>query len=163
MNWLFFNITEWIDYFETTTDGLLAGSPGFDGVVGGGVSGAYADINAAIAALPAGSRIQVLTHPALTDAIGSQTIDKDDIYMEFAPTAVIDQTETLTEGLIIDAERVTVVRPRFTNWDNAGGDRGLQLTANARNCFVKMARFFNSTDGYENLGTNNDIEAIEEA
>ena len=36
MNWLFFNIDEWIDYLETTTDALISLQGIYDAVVGVG-------------------------------------------------------------------------------------------------------------------------------
>lgn len=155
LNFNFFRVDEWLKYFETTTDSLLLGAGSFfDAIVGTG-AGTVGNLNLAVAAAPADGRIFVKSHPPLTDALGVQTISKNGLEVIFGPAAVIDQTETLVNGIIVSADRCKIIRPRFTNWDNAGGDRALKI--DGKNTLVDYPQFFNSVGGFENNGANNTI------
>lgn len=156
LNFLFYRSDEWAKYLESITDELVLGGSAFDLVVGSG-PGTYATINDAIAAASVGSRIYVSIAQALTV---TQVVDLDDIELTFAPGAVLTQATTLAKGLQIDAERVRVIRPRFTSWDNSSSDIPIEFTANAKNCILDNAYFFdiaNTTNPVNDLGTNNSI------
>lgn len=157
MNFLFFNTDEWIKYLEGVTDEILTGAGSFFNVVVGTGAGTVVDLNAAVAAAPADGRIFVKSHPPLTNALGVQTINKAGLEIIFGPAAVIDQTETLVNGIVVAENRIKIIRPRFTNWDNDGGDRALLLNGSSKNCLVDFPSFFNSAGGLDNSGANNTI------
>lgn len=160
-NFLHFRADEWDKYLESVTDELVAGVSGFDAIVGSG-PGTFATINDAIAAVAAGARIFVKTVQALTV---TQVINKDDIEISFSPIAILSQPTTLAIGLQVTAERVRIIKPRFTGWDNDAGDIPLQFTGTSKNCLLDGAFFFNNANPapLDDSGTNNTISnAIEE-
>ena len=149
MNWLFFNNDQWIKYLESITDELIAGAPDFDATVG--VNGTHATITAAIAAVGVDKRIFVLDPQSLT---ATTIINVEGIELTFHPSAAISKGATTTIGLQVDAKRVKILGGRFLNFDEAGG-KAIELTANAKNCFIKNNTFSNNTDEIDDLGANN--------
>lgn len=150
MNHLFFRLDEWQHYFESVTDELVAGTPDFDAVVGSG-PGTFADINAAVAAVSAGSSILVRTSQTI-DAV--QIINKANIRIEFHPSAVINRGTSVT-GIRIDAAGVFLHMGRFNNFVT-GGDVALDITANGDNCHILNNRFAVGTDTeIADIGANN--------
>ncbi|MEE8298413.1 MAG: hypothetical protein V3R67_03440 [Thermodesulfobacteriota bacterium] len=161
MNFLFFRGDEWDKYHESVTDELLAGNVAFDAIVGSG-PGTFATINAAVAAVSAGGKIFVKENQALSV---TQIINKNDIELTFAPGVVLSQAGGLALGLQIAAERVRVIRPRFTDWITLVTDQPVEFTAASKNSVLDTAFFFNiaiATPVLDN-GTNSiTLNAIEE-
>ena len=88
MNWLFWIINDWIDYFETTTDSLIVQLGIYDAQVGtGGTHATLADL-VADAAWIAGTikNVIVTSDQALSAPI---TLDKDDVNLEFKPGVAV--------------------------------------------------------------------------
>lgn len=153
MNWLFYNITDWIIYLEEVTDGLLGLDAAFDAIVG--TDGTHATINdlmadAGIANL---KRILVTTTQTLTT---TQIIDQDDMEFVFKPQAVYSQGAALAVGIQITGDRVTIDGGRFTDF-NGGSDIAIQLTAAAENCSIRNARFFDCDTEVDDQGSNNGL------
>lgn len=141
MNWLFFNIDEWIDYFEAVTD-TLAGFQqlysAFIGTVSPGGLATHASINAAMAdvGVTQGSRIVVLEDATLTTI---QQISKQNIQLEFLPGVTYTKGSVAT-GLQISADGVVVKLGRFAAF-NGGSDKGILIDAGADHCMIFGTRF----------------------
>lgn len=148
LNWLFFNITEWITYFETLTDGLANQLGQYDAVIGFG--GTHASINALM--LDAG--IADLKNVLVTDSIlvdTIQVINQPGMNFTFKPQTSFTQGAATT-GLRIDAERVRIKGARFLNFTT----KAIDMTANAKNCMIIESYFKNNTVMIDDaLGTNN--------
>jgi len=153
MNYILNLIYQWIVHFDTEVDAVAAQQLNYDAIVG--VGGTHGTINDAVAAVSAGAKILVKDPFALTV---TQVIDKDDILVEFAPTAVISTVTSLALGLQVDAERVRVIGGRFIGF-NTGTDKAIQLTANCKNCLVTQAYFLNNDTDIDDLGTNSVLTA----
>lgn len=153
MNWLFYNITEWISYFETVTDAIGTQLGLYDAVVGTG--GTHADINA----LMADANIANLKNVFVTSSLAvnvAQTINQSGMTFTFHPKCTILKDGAAT-GLIIDAQKVRILNARFLSF-NGGGDKAISLTANAKNCFITGCLFKDCTTMIDDaLGTNNVI------
>lgn len=151
MNWLFFNIDEWIDYFEGVTDSLLGLDATFDAVVG--VNGTHATINDLMADgdIALFKRILVTTPQTLT---ATQVIDQDDMEFVFKPQAVHSKGVGSNVGIQITSERVTLRGGRFTDWIT-GGNIAIQLTNTTKNCMVLEGRFNNNDTDIDDQGSGN--------
>lgn len=154
MNWLFYNVHEWIEYFETTTDSLLGIDAAYDAVVG--VNGTHATINDLMADGDIANikRVLVTTPQTLTT---TQVIDQDDMEFIFKPQAVHSQGSGLNVGIQITSDRVTIDGGRFTDFTGGGTDTPIQLTAAASNCIIRNARFNNNEVDVDDQGTNNGL------
>ncbi len=154
MNWLFQNIDEWIKYFETTTDGLLAGGTEYDAIVGAG--GTHANLAALVvdAAWIAGTIKHVLMagSETLTAPI---TLDKDDVTFSFKAGVTIF-AGAVTTGLIIDADRVRIMNGRFADFDT-GGDKAIQIAATANWAQINNCYFSNNDTDIDDLGNGSSL------
>lgn len=161
MNWLFFNIGEWVDYFEVQTDALLALRGTYDAIIS--PSGTHADINAVMADADtiAGiiKRVLVMTPQV---AIVKQVINIDDMFFEFKPQATFSKGAAISTGIEISSKRVTMLYGRFSGFTDAGGDEAIQLTATSRNCLISGGRFFDNSNDIDDLGVGNVLQAISE-
>ena len=136
-NWWMNNVGNWIDYLNTEVAAVAAIQGLYDAVVG--IGGTHADLNAVIADMDGVTlplvdvRIYVLSPLTVTS---TQVIDKEGVEIEFHPKASFAKGASLVTGLQIDASRVKVMGGRFLNFDEGGGV-AIDMTANAKNCFVK--------------------------
>jgi len=154
MNWLPFNMTEWINYFETTTDTLIGKGIDYDAVVG--PTGTHADINEVIADMGVGlpaTNIRVYVNTVLT-VVSTQVIDKEGVQLEFHPSAVIAKGAALVIGLQINASRVKILGGRFTNFNEVGG-KAIDILALGKNCHILNNSFTDSTEEIADAGVNN--------
>lgn len=150
MNWLFFIINEWIDYFEQVTDGLIALQSTFDAVVGTG--GTHADINEVMADGNIANIKRILVISPLVVLV-KQVIDQPDIHIEFKPQATFTDGADLATGLELTAaaKRCNILYGRFSGFDNGGGDEAIKLLAGANNCHIMGNRFFNNSNNISDL------------
>jgi len=156
-NWWQNNVGQWVEYFDGEVDKVTQIQGLYDAIVS--PTGTHATINDVIAdmdgvALPVEDvRIYVLDpiSPTVT-----QLIDKAGVEVTFHPSASFAKGATTVVGLQIDAPRVKIEKGRFLNFDEAGG-KAIELTANAKNCFVMFNTFGNNTDEIENNGANNQL------
>jgi len=163
-NWLFYNIgTEWLDYFEEVTDGLVNLQGIFDAVVGTGGDFATLDDLVADAGYLAGSikNILVTSDQTVSSPI---TISQNDVNMEFKPGVEILKGIGANRALIIDAERVRITKGRFANFID-GGDVAIEVAASAKYVMIMENFFFNNTAGILDSGgtavlLSNNIEEI---
>lgn len=144
-NWLLGNMSDWIDYFETATD-QFAGV--YQAIVG---TGFYADINAAVAAVAAGSRILVLDSATINTI---QSISKNRIQIDFQP-GVIYTKGSAASALQIQADYVRINGGEFFNFGAAGAvviDAGSDFTK------IRDSHFRTCTLDIADNATNSSIE-----
>lgn len=161
-NWWMNNVGNWIDYLDTQMDTVLAIQGLYDAIIG--VGGTHADINAVMADMGVGlpaTDIRVY-HLGATVPTITQVVDKDGVEIEFHPKATFAKGAALVTGLQIDAKRIKIINGRFLNFDEVGGV-AIDMTANAKNCFIKENSFSNNTSEIVDLGANNvKVNNIEE-
>lgn len=159
-NWLFYVQDLWNKYFEGITDTFIAQGLNYDAVVG--PSGTHADINTLMldAGIAAIKRVLVVDPLTVT---ANQTIDQDDMEFIFKPQAVITKGAGATIGLVLDAERITIRGGRIKDF-STGGDIGLQITANGRNCFIDGTRMTNNDSDFDESASpgGNEVNIISE-
>ncbi len=147
-NWLAKFTYLWINYFENVTDRV--GSE-FDAVVGSTTASSHSTIEAAIAA--GAKNILVISPITLTTNV---TLG-DDVTIRFKPLATITKGGTATRGLILDGRRSRVYDARLLGF-TVGGDIGILLTANAKDCLVSSTMFqLGTTLTVSDLGSNNTL------
>lgn len=161
MNWLFFNIGEWIDYFETTTDGLLNLQGIFDAVVGTG--GDFATLTDLVldADYQAGNvkNILITSDQTLNAPI---TFDQNDLNIEAKPGVNILKGIGAAQAFIIDAERIRLNKLRFANF-SAGGDIAVRIEGTAKYTIVNQCYFLNNDTEIEDNGVASSLaQNIEE-
>lgn len=159
MNWLFWNVTEWQDYVQELGEQIEGQLGEWDAIVGAG--GTHADINALMTAINTPSsgfenaRNILVTTTLPTAAV--QIIDVEGMNFSFKAQAGFLKNGS-SIGLQIDAPRVRILNARFSSYIT-GGDIPLELTANAKNCFVQGCSFHNSDTDINDLGSNNVLNA----
>lgn len=147
-NWLAKFTYLWINYFENVTDRVGAE---FDAVVGSVTAATHTTIEAAIAA--GAKNILVISPITLTTDV---TLG-DDVTIRFKPLATITKGGTATRGLILDGRRSRVYDGRMIGF-TAGGNIGVLLTANAKDCLVSGTMFqLGTTATISDLGSNNTL------
>ena len=161
-NYLFGTTGDWIRWLDQQQQ-LAAVQLEFDATIGTG--GTYADINAMMTAIAAGTVINkalVITPQTLTstEVIPSTVTDLEIV---FKPGAFINKGGSVTPGLQIAGQRIRITGGRFTNF-NGGSDVCIQLTSTAKNCRINGVNFFNSTtsiaDGGNGNVLSNNIEEV---
>lgn len=153
MNWLFFNILEWLNHFEATTDGLIALKGTYDAVVGvGGTHGS-------LALLMADPNIATIKNVLVTDPVtltAPVVLNQNDMSFTFTPKAIIAKGVGANIALSITAERVRIMNGRFMNFSVAG-DKPIQLQAASKYCMISQNYFANCIATVEDLGTTNGL------
>lgn len=151
-NWMFGNVDDWVKYLDQQVQTVLIPNSDFQWMVGPG--GTHASINALIAdaAVLPGDKILVKGNTTL---IATQVISKDDLEFVFHPSAVYSKSLSVTPGLSITSNRVTISGGRW-NAFNGGSDVAIQLESGSKNCSLSRIRFVNCTTGINDIGNNND-------
>lgn len=161
-NWWMNNVGNWIEYLDIQVDAVAALQSIYDAIVGTG--GTHATINEVIADMGVGlpsQDVRVFVQDPQT-VIATQIIDKEGVELYFHPKAFMAKGVATVLGLQIDAKRVKIDGGRFMNFDEVGGV-AIDLTANAKNCFIKNNTFVNNTGDLVDLGSNNvKVNNIEE-
>lgn len=129
MNWLFYNIGEWIDYFEGVTDTFSAQGIIYDAFVGAG--GTHADINA----LMADPNIATLKNILIVSTIALdniQVVTQDGMNFDFKAQAGFTKNGATGAdiGLRINANRVRINNCRFVGFNDVGVDKGIEILGN---------------------------------
>ncbi len=123
------------------------------------IGGTLQTINDAMLVASPGDRILVRSHLDITDIVGAQTVALDDIYIEFGPAASIkrDPGTSVSAGLTISSNRVTLVNSRYEDW--VATTNGLVVSG--KNCIIRSGRFNPaSEDGYSDTGSNNSFDVM---
>jgi len=138
MNWLFYVIDQWLKYFETISDQVLATGSIYDAVVGvGGTHGS-------LAALMADTNIANYKNVLVIDPItlsAPVTLNQNDMTFEFTPKATIAKG-TATQGLIINAQRVRIKNAHFINFGDTN-DEAIAIEPTAQYVMVRDCYFTN--------------------
>jgi hypothetical protein len=143
MNWLLFNIgTEWIDYLEEVTDGLVNLQGVFDAVVGTGGDFATLQDLFTDAEWLAGNIKNVLVTSDQTIS-APLTIDQDDVNIEFKPGVNVLKGIGTTRAFIVDANRTRITKGRFANFADPG-DAAIELAATANYPMIMENYFLNN-------------------
>jgi hypothetical protein len=153
MNWLFWIVNDWINYFETTTDALLVQVGIFDAQVGtGGTHATLADLVADADFISGAIKNIIITSDQALSA--PVTFNKNDLNIEFKPGVAVLKGIGAIKGLILTGERIRLLNGRFANF-NAGGDIAVELSAASKYCMVKGNYFLNNDTDINDLGTLN--------
>ena len=118
MNWLFFNIDEWIDYLESVTDTTSGVFSLYQAFVGSGPGATHADLNAVMAdgAIAAGARILVLSSATINTV---QQITKHRVQIDFQPGVIYTKGSAIN-ALEVNADYVRIIGGQFDNWTGVG-------------------------------------------
>ena len=154
MNFLFFNLGEWVDYLESVTDEVLAATP--QAVVDAGGSGTHTTLQAAHddASIVAGSVIKIISDLSVT---ATTTITKPDIAIEMVPgKRILKDAGAPAAGFVgvqitATADRVRLNHlgfGRLANEFDGAGDIALEIVAGASDVYVNNPIFApgNSSD-----------------
>ena len=118
MNWLFYNLDEWIDYFETETDALIAGNLDYDVIVGAAAGATHATLAAAVADGTLATGVKVL----ILDSVGSLgttiQLTKNQWEIHFKPGVTYTDGGAGT-GIQISADNCKIIGGRFTGFTTA--------------------------------------------
>lgn len=153
MNWLFYNLHEWIEYFEVETDTLIASAKPFDFIVGSG-TGMTADLATAVSSANAGDRILVTENDSIDSVV--QVNKALEIY--FQP-GVTYSKGAATSALEISADGVVIRQGRFTGF-NGGSDVAIQILNTASHVMIRDCRFASNTESIDDQGINTTIEGL---
>ena len=153
VNWLFYNVGEWINWLEEQADLLSTSKTQYDAIVGNG--GTHYDLAALMADANIANIKSVLV--ISPQALGAPVVlNRDDMRFDFTPKAFLQKGAGLTIGVQITAKRVRFMNARFIGF-SAAGDKALQLTNTSQYCMVTGC-FFNTCDtSIEDLGASNGL------
>lgn len=142
MNWLFYNIHEWINYLDAVYGGI------YNAIVSTGPEGTHASLSAALAdpLVTSGARILVKESATLNSTI---QVTKNNVRIEFAP-GVTYSKGTATTALQISADGVKVMDGRFAGF-SGGGDIAILVDAGSDYCQVRDTRFASCTTEVSDL------------
>jgi hypothetical protein len=128
MNWLFFNLGEWVDYLEEVTDDFADQSIIYDAFVGGG--GTHADINALMADPDIANLKNILVVSTLAiDNI--QEVDQPGMTFTFKAGAGITKNGPTGADvgirLAATADRTRIINGRFVGFNDPGVDKAIEI------------------------------------
>lgn len=158
VNWLFSNVSDWIDWLDSVTQASLIPNSDYDASVGTG--GTFPDINSLMASgnIATIKKVLVTTPQTLTV---TQVINQPDMEFVFKPNAWYAQGLALAKGISITAPRVTIKGGRWVSWPGAVA---IQIEAGVKNCLLTQIRFNGVTTDVNDLGSNNVLsDLIDEA
>jgi hypothetical protein len=157
-NWNMYLVDQWLKYFETVTDSVLANGSVYDAVIGvGGTHDSIPDLMADPDILLK-KNILVISPFTLTSTI---LIDQNDMKFTFTPKATIAKG-SIGLGIHIISERITLEGCRFLNFSGAS-EEALKLSAASKYCIIKECRFLNNDTAINDEGIGNNLTAnIEE-
>ena len=154
MNWLFFNISEWIDHIDDTNQTAVTIRQTFDAIIGG-AGATHSDINAVMAdAALAAQDLRILVAGPLV-FVQTQIINKDGVEIFGTPGGTIAKGGNTAIGIQIESNRVKIRDARFLNWNEDPGGVAIQLTATSKNCLIVDNSFHTVTTDIEDDGENN--------
>lgn len=147
-NWLNWIVDQWIDYFEDTTDTLLAGADQYDAVVGSVPGATHSDLAAALADGSLGSDVRVLVRSPETV---NSVIDlaKDGWEIHFHPSAWFT-AGTAATCFSISGNRIRMYGARVLNFTT-----GLEILAGRKNNIIRDFMFNSCTTNIDDQGSNN--------
>lgn len=158
MNWLFFNINEWIDYLESISDENAALGSIYDFTVGANPGDDYPDLATALAdaAVTAGASILVRSNELLSTTI---QVTKNNLHIQFK-NGVTFSDNGANDGIQISANDVTLKNARFAGFSSNGIliDNAIDNTRIIENRFANSVANDINDQGNNSLLANNLIE-----
>lgn len=142
-NWLDFITNEWVEYFESVTDAFVGYQSIYAAFVGTGPLATHATINDAIADVPAGSKILVLSSYTVNTP---QLISKNRITVEFLPAAIYTKG-TSQYALQVQADYCRIMGGEFEGFSggsdaavkvDSGSDQTKIIGIHARTCTLAI-------------------------
>ena len=154
-NWLFRNISLWINHFDTTNTGAITVRNIYNAVLGG-TDSTHVDLNAVMAdvSLPSQDLKILIAGPLVFSS--TQVINKDGVEIYGTPPGTISKGGSTVIGIQVNNARVKIRDCRFLNWNETGG-KAIQLQAASKNCLILENSFHTVTTDIEDNGTNNII------
>ena len=153
MNWLFYNLGEWIDYFEGETDVLIASAKPFDFIVGS-VAGMTPDLITAINLANPGDRILVTESSVVNTTI---QVNKS-LEIHFKPSITYSKGAA-TSALEISGDGAMIRQGRFVGF-NGGSDVAIQILNTASHTMLRDCRFASNTKNIDDQGINTTIAGL---
>lgn len=157
MNWLFFNVGEWIDWFESVTDSFIGYQSIYSAFVGTGGLATHSTITAASAAAPAGARILVLENYTVNSA---QVLSKNRQQLEFMPGAIYTKGSA-QYGIQVQADYCKIIGGEFEGF-SGGSDAAIRVDAAADFANIRGPHFRNCTTGVDDANGTASVAAITE-
>lgn len=133
MNWLFYNITQWIKYF----DGVALEA--YTAVVGAGPGTTHLTLDLALADVnvPSGSRILVRDSATINAVI---QVTKNDIEIKFMP-GVTYTKGTVSNAIKVSATGFKMYGGRFSSYSAVGVDKAIIVDAPSNYAMIRDTRF----------------------
>lgn len=153
MNWLFFNLDEWIDYLESVTDAFIGYQSIYAAFVGTGSLATHANINAAVADVPAGSKILVISSATVNTI---QSLSKDKLEVDFLPS-VIYTKGTAATAIQVQADRCMIRGGEFALF-SGGGDAAIIIDSGSDFTKIRDTHFRGCTLDVSDLAATSSIE-----
>lgn len=149
MNWLIYNIDQWIKYLDAAV-----GDFGFDAVVGSGAGASHATLALALAdvAITPGKRILVTEDYTVNSVI---QITKNNLEIYFKP-GVTYSKGSATAAIQVSADGVILRQGRFSGF-SGGSDKGITIDAGSDYTMIRDSRFVNCTLDVEDLASTSSI------
>ena len=160
MNWLFYNLSQWVDYLDeigTAVEGYSAAIAGikaeWDAIVGADTTiRTHATLQAAHDAVNPGARILVLDSEALAARV---SITKANIEVVFKPGVTYSKGSD-TIALDVTGAGFRCRGGRFAGF-SAGGDVAIRFGTTADFGMVRDARFSNNATDVQDLTPNSTV------
>lgn len=154
-NWLFYNLDQWVKYFESVVDEGVAGTAlKYQAIVGSLPGCTHATLAAALAdvLVVAGSKILVVESAAISAII---QVTKNDVEIEFHPRVTYSKASAAT-AIQVSADGVRITGGRFTGFI-AGGNKAILIDAGSDYTMVRDSRFANNTLDIDDLASTSSI------
>lgn len=156
MNWLFYNISQWIDHFDDSNDAAITLRQTFSAVLGGSTA-SHADINAVMAdASLSAQDLRILIAGPLVFS-QTQIISKAGVEIFGTPGGTISKGGNAVVGIQVTAPRVKIRDARFLNWNTPNSGIAIELKDTTKNCLIVDNSFHSVTTDIQDDGDNNII------
>lgn len=160
-NYLFGLNGDWVRYFDQQVQ-LANAQLQIDATVGSG--GAYADINALVAAIVGGAPIKTALVISNITFSATQVIPNTIVGLNiyFKQGTTMAKGASTTPGISVAGQNINLYGARMSSF-NGGSDVAIQLEATCKNSRVNGCNFLDCTTDINDLGTNNSLtDNIEE-
>lgn len=146
MNWLFGNISDWINWLDQQVQ-ANNNNVTYDAVVG--TNGTFPDINTLMASANIANIKNVLISTPQT-LTATQVINQPDMVFTFKPQAWYSPAFLVADAIHITAPRVRIFGGRFYSFTG----NVITLEVGADNCLISQVYFHNNTGTISDLASN---------
>jgi len=137
MNWLFWIVQQWLDYFENVSDEF---ETRYDAIIGAGAAATHATLQDAVNDVSLGADVWVRVDDAAT-IDSAINLNKARWRIDFKSTAVYTKGAGAPANCLqMAAEGIIVNYGRFVGW-TGGGDAAIKQTVDGEYCSVFGSRF----------------------